>query len=336
MSARSCSSPDGDPGLERQRAEIEDAFAERWVPPRAGEPDVLTERAYADARNPPAERRRAWLGQEIIQAVRDGAQPGDPLPPRRPGTYFDRGTGAEVIVIGRGPGRRVAVEFSHPDFPRARFGHRFEPEPSGGRRQAARLMERIEAGGLHRMMDNPPAADSAWIFWTTWGTPNSDVELEDQRADIEASFRHGWRPADAGRPRVLTERAHAEARAILSHGGWTGLDRATIQAVRDGAQPGDPLPPLQPHPFITHVTDTEVILTGRGPGRCVAVLFRHDGFPGARFGHRFPLEPFAEDRELIWLMEEIDTGALHRMMRNDPTADAAGIIWTTWGNPIPG
>jgi hypothetical protein len=32
-------------------------------------------------------------------------------------------------------------------------------------------------------------------------------------------------------------------------------------------------------------------------------------------------------------MEEIDTGALHRMMRNAPAADDAGIIWTTWGNP---
>lgn len=32
-------------------------------------------------------------------------------------------------------------------------------------------------------------------------------------------------------------------------------------------------------------------------------------------------------------MEEIDTGALHRMMRTDPAADDAGIIWTTWGNP---
>jgi hypothetical protein len=34
-------------------------------------------------------------------------------------------------------------------------------------------------------------------------------------------------------------------------------------------------------------------------------------------------------------MEEIDTGALHRMMRNEPAADDAGIIWTTWGNPGP-
>jgi hypothetical protein len=327
---------DSDPELERQRAGIEDTLRELWAPLQAGEPRVLTERACAEARKTPARGRRAWLDQSVIEAVRDGAQPGDPLPPRRPGTYFDRGTDTEVIIIGRGPGRRVAVEFSHEDFPYARFGHRFEPGPSGGRRQAAQLVEQLQAGALHQMMDNPPPADSAWIFWTTWGTPNSDQELEHQRADIEAAFRHGWRPEGAGQPRVLTEGGYAEARKLLGRGGWTGLDQATIHAVRDGAQPGDPLSPLQPAPYIRGVTDAEVIITGRGPGRCVAVLFSHRDFPAARFGHRFPLEPFAEDRESIWLMEEIETGALHRMMDNQPAADDAGIMWTTWGNPDPG
>jgi hypothetical protein len=324
---------DGDPELERQRAEIADIFRDRWA--QAGDPQVLTERACAEARKALAQGRRTWPDQATIQAVRDGAQPGDPLPPRRPGTYFDRGTGTEVIIIGRGPGRRVAAEFSHEDFPRARFGHRFEPEPSGGHRQAARLMEQIEAGALHQMMDSPPPADSAGIIWTTWGTPNSDSELEHQRAEIEDAFRQGWRPAGVGQPRALTERAYAEARNILGRGGWTGLDQATIHAVRGGAQPGDPLPPLQPRPYITGVTDAEVTITGRGPGRRVTVLFSHQDFSKARFGHRFPLEPFAEGHEEIWLMEEIETGALHRMMRNQPATDDAGIIWTTWGDPDP-
>jgi hypothetical protein len=326
---------DSDPELERQRADIEATFRERWAPPQAGRAQVLTERACAEARKALAQGRRTWLDQATIQAVRDGAQPGDPLLPRRPGTYFDRGTDTEVIIIGAGPGRRVAVEFSHEDFPRARFGHRFEPEPSAGRRQAARLMEQIEAGALHQMMDNPRLADRAGIIWTTWGTPNSDQELEQQRAEIEDAFRHGWRPAGDGQLRVLTERAYAEARKLLGRGGWTGLDQETVQAVRDGAQPGDPLPPLQPRPFIDRVTATEVIITGGGLGRCVAVLFSYEDFPGARFGHRFFLEPFAEGHEQIWLMEEIDTGALHRMMRSEPAADDAGIIWTTWGNPDP-
>ena len=330
------SGQDGDPELGRRRGEIEDTFRDRWAPPQAGKLQVLTERAYAEARKTLAQGGRTWLDQATIQAVRDGAQPGDPLPPRRPGTYFDRGTDTEVIIIGHGPGRRVAAEFSHEDFPRVRFGHRFEPEPSGGHRQAARLMERIESGALHQMMDNPPPADSAGIMLTTWGTPNSDPELEHQRAEIEDAFRQGWRPMTAGQPRALTERTYAQALTILSHGGWTGLDQATIHAVRDGAQPGDPLPPVQPRPYIARVTDTEVTITGRGPGRRVAVLFSHEDFPRARFGHRFPLEPFAEGHEKVWLMEEIETGALHRMMRNEPAADNAGIIWTTWGDPGPG
>ena len=55
-------------------------------------------------------------------------------------------------------------------------------------------------------------------------------------------------------------------------------------------------------------------------------------FPGVRFGRRFRLEPSGEDHELIWLKEEIETGALHRMMQTEPVADDTGVIWTTWGN----
>jgi hypothetical protein len=156
-----------------------------------------------------------------------------------------------------------------------------------------------------------------------------------QAAGIKAAFREGWRPAGAGQPRVLTEDAYAHARDVLGHGGRTGLDQATIQAVRDGAQPGDPLPPPQPDPFIDNVADAEVTITGSDLGRRVAVLFTHRDFPGVRFGHRFPLDPHAEGREQIWLKEEIETGALHRMMDSLPTPDDAGITWTTWGSPGP-
>jgi hypothetical protein len=102
--------------------------------------------------------------------------------------------------------------------------------------------------------------------------PDGGPELEHQRAGIEAAFRDGWRPSDAGGPRVLTERAYAQARKILDRGGWTGLDEATVQAVRGGAQPGSALPPLQPRPFIRGVTDAEVVLDGSGPGRRVGFV----------------------------------------------------------------
>jgi hypothetical protein len=44
------------------------------------------------------------------------------------------------------------------------------------------------------------------------------------------------------------------------------------------------------------------------------------------------LESPAENREPIWLVEEIETGALDRMMEDPPAPDDAGIIWTTWGD----
>lgn len=162
---------------------------------------------------------------------------------------------------------------------------------------------------------------------------DSDPELEQQRTDIETSFRQGWRPVGVGQSRVLTEHAYTQARAILGRGGWTGLDQATVEAVRGGGRPGDPLPPLQPDPYIDHVTDTEVIITGTGPARRVAVLFSHQHFPGVRFGHRFPLDD--DGNEKIWLKEEIETGALHRMMQNPPAADDTGITWSTWGDQAP-
>lgn len=166
----------------------------------------------------------------------------------------------------------------------------------------------------------------ATLFLVTFD-PGGDLELERQRAEIEAAFSHGWGHYDDGEPRILTEREYVAARRVLDIGAWTG--QATVQAVRDGARPGDVVPPPPPSPFINHVTNTSVILTGSCPGRRVTVLFSHDHFPGVRFGHRFPLEPY----EGIWLMEAIDTGALHRMMDDPPPPDSDGIVWTTWGSP---
>jgi hypothetical protein len=166
--------------------------------------------------------------------------------------------------------------------------------------------------------------------------PVSQAELERQRATIEADFRAGWIPlplAD-GQQRTLTAAAYAHARRVIDSGGRTGLDRVTIQAVRDGARSGDPLPPTERTPYIRGVSDdAEVIITGIGSWRCVAILFWHEDFPGVRFGHRFPGP--SDKGALIWLMEEIETGALRRMMRDPPPADDAGIIWTTWGANAP-
>lgn len=160
--------------------------------------------------------------------------------------------------------------------------------------------------------------------------PPSQAELERQRADIEAAFSTGWVPEGVGQPRTLTVADCAEARRLMAGGGLSYLEPSIIQAVRDGAQPGDPLPPRERRPFIKGVSnDAEVIITTAGAWRGVAVLFSHEGFPGVRFGHRFT--PPSDEHAAIWLMENIETGGLHRMMQAPQPANDAGIIWTTWG-----
>jgi len=111
---------------------------------------------------------------------------------------------------------------------------------------------------------------------------DSESGLERQRAEVEAAFRQGWRPMGARKPCVLTECAYTEARKVLDHRGWTGLGKAAVDAVRGGARPGDPLPALQPLPYVDDVIDAEVIITGIDPQRRVAVLFSRRDFPDTR------------------------------------------------------
>lgn len=158
-----------------------------------------------------------------------------------------------------------------------------------------------------------------------------DSDLERQRAEIEDDFRKGQVPNDVGQPRTLTAAAYAQAREILDHGGLTYLDPVTIQAVQSGAQPGDPLPPTERQPLINGVGDDDDVIIVGGVQPQVAVLFSHDDFPGVRFGHRIRVPSSELARyETTWLQEEVETGALHRMMQNPPPPDNAGITWTSW------
>jgi hypothetical protein len=343
--------------LERQLAETAAVLSGRWVPFDAEGPRVLRVSARDAAVR--FNKRGGWTGVDpaTLQAVHRGARAGDPLPPRQPGYYLDLVTDAEVIITGSGEDQRVAVLFSHRHFPGVRFGHRFPslglegraafaPEedietgeshymefaPVDGRGAAFALIEEVETGTLHRMMEFQRPTDEEGVTWTTWGA--RPPGLDGQRALIEMVLV-GWEPVGGWKPRALTERAYTEARKILGRGGWTGLDPATIEAVRGGAQAGDPLPPLEAGPYIRDVTDAEVIITGTGQGRRVAVLFSHKSFPGARFGHRFPLGLDTYGGDPVYLMEEIETGALDRMMETEPAADDNGIMWTTWGDPDP-
>lgn len=175
------------------------------------------------------------------------------------------------------------------------------------------------------MMEAPPSPDSDGIIWTSRGARLPG--LEHQLTEIQAAFLGGWRAPGAENPRVLTERVYGEARRVLGGGGWTGLDEATVEAVRGGARPGDPLPPI---PYINGVSDPDVLITGSDEDQRVTILFSYRDFPGVRFGHRFPLDDPGLDK--IWLKEEIETGALDRLMETHPSADSTGIMWTTWEN----
>ncbi|MHB1089040.1 MAG: hypothetical protein ACYC19_09815 [Acidimicrobiales bacterium] len=62
-------------------------------------------------------------------------------------------------------------------------------------------------------------------------------------------------------------------------------------------------------------------------GQTVELYWSHRDFPHARFGY-LAKPPGEDDHELLWLGEELATGALHRIMRDTtPTGDAAGITW---------
>lgn len=161
---------------------------------------------------------------------------------------------------------------------------------------------------------------------------DSVSELERQRAAVEAEFRDGLVPVSDGRSRVLSASEYRHAQRAIAERFPTPLDPAIIAAVRAGAQPGDLMPPPGRLPFIAGVgADAEVVITGCGPDQRVAVLFSHQNFPGIRFGYRYPAPSSRTARYAsIWLKEEVETGALYRMMREPPPADDAGIIWTTW------
>ena len=83
-------------------------------------------------------------------------------------------TPGRLVSSGSGRGRRVAVLFTHQDFPGVRFGHRFPLDPHAEGREQIWLKEEIETGPLHRMMDSQPTPDDAGITWTTWGRPGLD------------------------------------------------------------------------------------------------------------------------------------------------------------------
>lgn len=59
----------------------------------------------------------------------------------------------------------------------------------------------------------------------------------------------------------------------------------------------------------------------------IRMFFRHAEFPGVLFAYRsWPAG--TDPHERVWLVKEIATGALRRVMQSEPAvADADGVVW---------
>jgi hypothetical protein len=159
-------------------------------------------------------------------------------------------------------------------------------------------------------------------------------DLGEQHRRLEEVFVHGWVTPARG-PVTFNEDDLTRIERVRDHGGWLNeQEHEYLEWLRAGGRRGDPLPaaPAKRRPFIAGIADNfEVRIASTGDHANVVVLFSHEHWPGVRFGHRFPSPDEADGYEEIWLMEEVETGGLGRLMGRHPTPDGDGIVWTDWG-----
>jgi hypothetical protein len=159
--------------------------------------------------------------------------------------------------------------------------------------------------------------------------------IEEQRDRLERACVHGWVTPARG-PVAFNEEQLARLDHVGQHGGWTNKDESEyLRRRRAGGRRGDPLPaaPATREPCIDGLgEDFEFQISTQADQAEVVVLFSHERWPGIRFGHRFPPPRQADGYEAIWLKEEVETGALNRLMNGGPRSDDAGVIWTDWAS----
>jgi len=159
---------------------------------------------------------------------------------------------------------------------------------------------------------------------------NMQSQLERQRAEIEATLRGGWLPMPSGKAEILDNRLYYLAQKVIRNESSAPLDPSIIQAVRNGAQPGDALPPTGRKPFIENVPeDFQVIVIEQEREQSyVAVLFSHVKWPGYRFGYKFSEPGSTADRYgPLFMLEHIETGAIDRLMEKSPRPGEKDTIW---------
>lgn len=159
-------------------------------------------------------------------------------------------------------------------------------------------------------------------------------DLREQQRRLERAFVHGWVSPARGQV-ILSEDQLTRIERVRDRGGWLNAqEHEHLERLRPGGRRGDPLPaaPAIRQPFISGIAeDFEVRIAGAGDHASVVVLFSHEHWPGVRFGHRFPPPDQADGYGEIWLMEEVETGGLGRLMGRRPSPDDDGITWTDWG-----
>jgi hypothetical protein len=160
-----------------------------------------------------------------------------------------------------------------------------------------------------------------------------ESNLSAQRRRLEDVFVAGWVTPARG-PVTFSEEQLARIEHVRDHGGWLNAQESEyLRRVQNGARRDDPLPaaPATRRPRIDGLAeDFEVRIAATDDQANVVILFSHEQWPGIRFGHRFPTPAESDGYEAIWLMEEVETGGLHRLMGQHPIPDHDGVTWTDW------
>jgi hypothetical protein len=163
------------------------------------------------------------------------------------------------------------------------------------------------------------------------GERGAGVSIEEQRDRLERVFVDGLITPARG-PVNFNEDQLARLDRVNQHGGWLNRDEHEyLQRLRAGGRRGEPLPaaPATREPYIDGIgEDFEIRIATQAEQVAVVILFSHERWPGIRFGHRFPPPNQADGYEDIWLKEEVETGALSRLMDREPRPDDDGVIWT--------
>ncbi len=161
------------------------------------------------------------------------------------------------------------------------------------------------------------------------------ISIDEQCDRLKKAFVDGWVTPARG-PVSFNEDELARLDEVSEHEGWLNREELEyLQRLQARGRRGDPLPaaPASREPFINGIGEDFEVRIARTPGQAnVVILSSHERWPGIRFGHRFPPPDKADGYEDIWLKEEIETGALGRLMDRVPSPDRDGVIWTDWAN----